>query len=49
MAKKQKNPKYVSDDVCEARMEAMYAWLKATFASTIIAVALIIVQILRSG
>jgi hypothetical protein len=46
---KQDCPKYVNNEVCKARMDAMYAWIKATFASTIIAVALIIVQILRGG
>ena len=42
-------PKFVADDVCKARMDAMYAWIKATFASTVIAVALIIISLLRGA
>jgi hypothetical protein len=40
-------PKYVLDDVCDARMKALDTKLKYLFASSLVTVILIVVQILR--
>jgi len=41
------DPKFVLDDVCKARMDAMMAWVRALFASSLITIALIIIQLVR--
>ena len=52
MAEKQEestNPKFVTDDVCLARMDALDTKLKYLFGTSIITIALIIVSIVRGG
>lgn len=41
-------PKYVLDDVCEARMKALDTKLKYLFGTSLITIALIIVELARS-
>lgn len=48
--KKRKDcPKYVLDDVCEARMKALDTKMKYLFASSILTIILIIVQLFRGA
>lgn len=50
MSEKEKDcPKYVLNDVCEARMKALDTKMKYLFASSLLTIILIIVQILRGG
>jgi hypothetical protein len=42
-------PKYVSEDTCKARMDALDTKLKYLFGTSLITIVLIIVQILRGG
>ena len=37
----------VTNELCKARMETMYAWLKGTFATTVVTLALIIIQLVK--
>jgi len=43
------DPKFVLEQVCDARMKALDTKLKYLFGTSIITIALIIVQILRGG
>jgi len=43
------DPKFVLEDVCIARMKALDTKLKYLFGTSIITIALIIIQILRGG
>ena len=47
MSKEEDCPKFVADDVCKARMEALDTKLKYLFGTSIITIALIIAQLLR--
>lgn len=47
MSKGEDCPKFVSDDVCKARMDALDTKMKYLFASSILTIALIIVQLLK--
>ena len=49
MAEQEKDPKFVTDDVCEARMDALDTKLKYLFGTSIITIVLIIVSIVRGG
>jgi len=42
-------PKYVTNELCEARMDALDTKLKYLFGTSILTIILIIVQILRGG
>lgn len=42
-------PKYVSNDVCKARMDALDTKLKYLFGTSLLTIVLIIVQLLRGG
>lgn len=45
----EKDPKYVMEQVCEARMKALDTKLKYLFGTSIITIALIIVQLMRGA
>lgn len=51
MSKKDKDedPKYVLDDVCNARMKGLEKEMKYLFASSLITIALIIIQLVRGA
>lgn len=49
MNEKEKDPPYVLEKVCDARMKALDTKLKYLFGSSIITIALIIIQLLRGA
>lgn len=49
MSEKEEDPKHVLEQVCDARMKALDTKLKYLFGTSIITIALIIVQILRGA
>jgi len=49
MSDKKEDPPYVLEKVCDARMKSLENYMKVLFGSSILTIALIIVQIVRGG
>lgn len=49
MSKQKEDPPYVLEQVCDARMKSLENYMKVLFGSSILTIALIIVQILRGA
>jgi hypothetical protein len=47
MSEENKDPKFVLDEVCDARMKSLETKLKYLFGSSLLTIILIVVQLLR--